>query len=420
MSIPTHGTHVNTTWHQRFFWILLALLPTQLGYHVWPTWAFILGRRVDYLAPTLYFTDILLLLTLVSYIISNFKFLISKQTSIILLGILFAAVNIFVASNQMVAFYKWMKVAEFVMLGWYIVRTRQSIASIITPLSVGVLYSSVLAIAQFILQRSVGGPLWWLGERTFDAATPGIARMDWYGRELLRPYATFPHPNVLGGYIAAILPLVLFKLSNKKKIYYLSVFLLGTIALFLTFSRSAIAVGAIGMGISIWYAVYRKMTHIVFSQILYTISFILTIIVLASTVSVSGESFVVRQELNAAAMKLWQTAPLFGVGLGNFLVRLPEAIPMRTIYFLQPVHNIYLLLLSEIGMVGVIFIVLLVAIQLKHGLRIKNYGKRNRTDLFIIHNSLFVLLVLGLVDHYPFTLQQGQLLLVVLVAMNLR
>ena len=31
--------------HQRLFLLLLALLPTQLGWHFWPTWAYILGRK---------------------------------------------------------------------------------------------------------------------------------------------------------------------------------------------------------------------------------------------------------------------------------------------------------------------------------------------------------------------------------------
>ena len=112
----------------------------------------------------------------------------------------------------------------------------------------------------------------------------------------------------------------------------------------------------------------------------------------------------VRQQLNVAAIRLWQTSPLFGVGLGNFLVRLPEALPTRTIYFLQPVHNIYLLLLSEVGVVGFLFFIWFLQKIFRHP-----FG--------IWHLAFGILLVLGLVDHYPLTLQQGQLLLTLLMSL---
>ncbi|MBI3343049.1 hypothetical protein HY032_02750, partial [Candidatus Gottesmanbacteria bacterium] len=214
-------------WHRRFFWALLAFLPTQLGYHFWPAWAGVLGRRVDYLAPTIYLTDILLFTTLVVWFYESFfrimkyelgimarskkliSFIIHNSRFIILL-LAVVLVNIFIAQNRYVAGYKWLKILEFVLLGWYIVRTKPSLTTIITPLSVGVLYSSVLAIGQFLLQHSIGGPLWWLGERTFTVDTPGIARFDFHFSHAspagglftfhfslfgLRPYATFTHPN---------------------------------------------------------------------------------------------------------------------------------------------------------------------------------------------------------------------------------
>ena len=50
---------------------------------------------------------------------------------------------------------------------------------------------------EFIKQASLNGLFWWLGERTFTSSTPGIAKAVIDGRLLMRPYATFPHPNVL-------------------------------------------------------------------------------------------------------------------------------------------------------------------------------------------------------------------------------
>ena len=50
------------------FYLLLLLLPTQLGKHFWPTFSYVLGTRVDYLSPTLYLTDIIILFITLFYL----------------------------------------------------------------------------------------------------------------------------------------------------------------------------------------------------------------------------------------------------------------------------------------------------------------------------------------------------------------
>ncbi len=372
-----------------FFFLLILFLPTQLGYHFWPDWSLVLGRRVDYLSPTIFLTDVLILLTLIAWR----KFTFGKKYFLLAI---FIFLNIFFSPNQPEAMYTWVKVLEFSSIGYYIIKTKPKFSSIIFFLSLGVLYSSLLAIVQFFLQHSIGGPLWFLGERTFTTDTPGIARINW-GQEILRPYGTFPHPNVLGGFLAATLPLVIRELFKNKKIFYVITLAIGCMALFLTFSRSAIIVGVLAMGFVLWQKMKQKKFLIVLM-----ILFLSLIAYRLSLIALNDESVVVREELNTAAVKIWQQSPLVGVGLGNFLVELPKTIPTRTVYFLQPVHNIYLLLLTETGIVGLIF-----------------------SFWIIMHNvkkftlPLIILLLLGLVDHYALTLQQGQLLLTLFLALSI-
>ncbi len=381
----------------------------------------VLGRRVDYLSPTLYLTDILIGLIIITWFLSsrgrsdgdaisyqceiassktprNDK--IRKVRFAIIVTLLFIAINVFFAVNKPVAIYKWLKAVEFVLLGYYIVKTKVQLSAISYPLSVGILYSSLIAIGQFYFQHSIGGPLWWLGERTFALDTPGIARVDTqFSIFRLRPYATFPHPNVLGGFLAVVLPLVIAsarqRVSASAQWLFRVSFVFGIVALVLTFSRSAIVIGILALA----FVFFQKKKIFFFFSIL-----ILTFSVFRLPFTFFEESVTVRQQLNVAAIRLWQTSPLFGVGLGNFLVRLPEALPTRTIYFLQPVHNIYLLLLSEVGVVGFLFFIWFLQKIFRHP-----FG--------IWHLAFGILLVLGLVDHYPLTLQQGQLLLTLLMSL---
>lgn len=398
---------------QIVFFLLLVLLPTQLGYHFWPSWALVLGRRLDYLSPTLYLTDILVILLLVSWFIEKKNTIFSfKKIYVPVVKIIFVIgfiiANIYFAANRMVALFAWIKMLELVALGVYIVKTKPAFQHVIFFLSIGILYSSLIAIIQFLLQHSIGGIFWFLGERTFSAATPGIAQISvCFPNRLncplmLRAYATFPHPNVLGGFLAITLPLVVTQLKDKKKIFYITTVVLGLIALGVTFSRSAWVVAAV----SSMYLVFRKKKRMVFPILVSAIIFLFFI---GKTFGFQDESIIVREQLNAAAIAMFRASPVSGTGLGNFLVRLPDHLVSRAIYFLQPAHNIYLLLLSETGIIG--FAIFLWVIWKAE----KNIFRK----FSLYHLSLFTVLVLGFVDHYFLTLQQGQLLSTIFLSLSL-
>jgi hypothetical protein len=410
-----------TRLHQLFFFLTLVFLPTQLGYHFWPSWSMVLGRRVDYLSPTLFLTDIFIILTLLFWFFEVVtkkelritKYELRKNKSFLWIGILvvFVIVNITAASRVPVAIYHWIKLFEYLLFGVYIVKTKPSLFIIHTSLFIAILYSSLIAIVQFVFQHSIGGPLWFLGERTFTIDTPGIARSVIHGKDVLRAYATFPHPNVFAGFLVAVLPLFLMqvfsKISYVWRRIYIGVLLLGTIALALTASRSAWVVYLVSM-CWVWY-VHKKHHGISMLAVALAVGYFAI-----SPLSSSDESIVVRAQLNWASISMIQDHPWLGVGLGNFLVALPDFLPSRTIYFLQPVHNIYLLLVSEVGVVGIGFVLYFLYLLLRYELKIKNYEKR---IFSVIRNSLFSILLLGLVDHYVLTLQQGRLLLTLFVGL---
>lgn len=376
--------------HQLFFNILLIALPTQLGYHFWPAWAMVLGRKVDFLSPILYFTDILILLTLIFW-------RPKKVPRTFFLIPVFALVNIIFAANRFVSVYFWLKALEYALLGFYIVQTKQKFSSIVFFLSIGVLYSSVIAIVQFVLQRSVGGPLWFLGERTFSADTPGIARADFYSLFRLRPYATFPHPNVLGGFLAIMLPIIMSQIKNKKQPFHIAAMFLGTIALVVTFSRSAWIIAIIGVAL-----VSLKKKYFI-PLLVFGIALAMLI---TGTLGAKDESVLVRKELNNSAIAMFVESPIVGKGLGNYLVELPKKLVSRQIYFLQPDHNIYLLAMAETGILGLVAIVWTLVKALKG-------------TFAVFKLPLVLLLLVGLVDHYPVTLQQGQLMLTIFLSLSL-
>jgi O-antigen ligase len=68
---------------------------------------------------------------------------------------------------------------------------------------------------------------------------------------------------------------------------------------------------------------------------------------------------------------------------------------------IQPVHNLYLLVLAEIGVVGLTFLLFTVLVYLKRFREIS--GNWNKTGLYAIYGFL----ALGLFDHYFWTTPQG-------------
>lgn len=365
--------------HQKLFSVLVLLIPVQLGRHFWPTWSYVFGLRIDYLSPTLYLTDILIFLVLFLWFLDKPKFKFKLVRLFLLLAIfLFLLVNALLAQNSGVALYKFFKILEFSLLALY-VSQNNLLPAACHLLPVPVIYSSLMAIAQFVHQSSLNGVFWFLGERTFNAGIPGIAKTVINGQLLMRPYATFPHPNALAGFLLVGMILSLPYILKKDRLCSMFYILCSVSALVLTFSRAAWFTGLL-------------IIFLRFTSRLSLITFF------------SGEAFIQRVELNKIALQLIKQYPLVGVGLNNFIPRLPGFWSSHDpIYLLQPVHNIYLLVASETGLVGLLVFLWFIYLTFKK-LSIVNYP---------LSIALSAILALGFFDHYWLTLQQNQLLLAI-------
>lgn len=419
---------------QTIFYLLTLFLPTQLGRHFWPEWSQVLGLRIDYLSPTLYLTDILILLLFFSFLpsfIASFStkknlflfFQRNRKLVFLIFGLLiFLLGGILRAENPPVGFYKLVKILEFSFLGIYVARTQKTFGQfqrIVALLAVGVFAESFIALGQFFKQGSIGGPLWWLGERTFSSATPGIAQAIIDGRLLLRPYGTFPHPNVLAGFLVVVLTLMLGASWGKGagRLFKIITFALGLTALFLTFSRAGWVAGFLALLATflIFYPrVLKRKTFWVLALGVMILIFALPIWNrLVSLKNIDFESFQKRQEFNQAAWEMIKNYPLTGVGLNNFLVRLPDfSSSVGQIRFFQPAHNFYLLIGAETGILGLAALLGFLIFTYNRAIRgFRKVREKERHKLYFPPTiGLSLILFLGLFDHYFYTLQQGQLL----------
>lgn len=426
--------------HERIFFFLLALLPVQLARHFWPDWSFVIGRRIDYLSPTIFLTDLLIVILMISWVCASFKPLVGTiRKKPMLFGLpflglgLLTVANLFFSGNHPETWLFWIKLWEYALLCFYILYTRPAHARIVFSLGIAALYTSLLALAQFFFQHSLGGVFWLFGERSFMLDTPGIARiavcLPFSGCQLLlRPYATFPHPNVLAGFLIAVITILVGYLSvEKPREKRLTYFFWGIVgisfaAVIVTFSRSSWISGTLGLLLLYGVVQYTRRSARALSipAVFFATSVLILMIgIIAFFPRNTDESVVDRMQLNGYAYRLWKTSPLTGIGGDRFLPSVPSITVQRNPGFLQPVHSIYLLLLVETGFIGIVaFFWLLFGIY-RHLLSDVGRNTRGTRHLVVYGIALAEVLLIGLVDHYPITLQQGQLLLTLLIGITL-
>jgi len=364
---------------QTLFSLFIFFLPTQLGWHFWPRYSYVFGLKIDYLSPTLFLTDVLLVLALIAWWVQRYKQLSRghstelsrgpqveggrkakryKETKIALGVFFFLLINIFFAQNHWLAFWKSLKVLEIFLLAYLVFKESNLVIKTLERLLPWVvIYESIISLCQFMKQGSLGGLFWFLGERSFSLMTPMIAKGEFLGRLFLRPYATFSHPNSLAGFMLVCLIIILVK--RKFTGIDVAALVLGTITIFLSFSRVVLV--SIFILVPYYFSKVIKIKSDRKIVLAVGLVFIIFFSVLLVNNSSFEESYFQRVELNEVAIKLFLRSPIVGIGLNNFIPVMANQKNFGQVYWLQPVHNIFLLLIAETGLIGLtLFLILII------------------------------------------------------------
>ena len=406
------------------FYLLTLFLPVQIGKHFWPNFSFVFGLRLDYLSPTIYLTDIFIVLIFV-FSIPKFKSFFlkidKKKVVFFCLFLLSLFVGIINAKNSLAGFYGVVKFLEYSFLTLFVIAYFRNFNKSILFFCflAGIIFESCLAFFQSLNQGSIGGLFYYFGERAFNAQTPGIANASINGQLFLRPYATFSHPNVLAGFLViAMLYLCLF-FKNQKK-YLLTGIIIGTATLFSTLSRTAIFLWAICLIVLFGIPLVKKYKNrfsnmklvigvisaavlIVVVYLFFQNSFFLQRFFLTK---ITDESLTQRVMLAQQSFTMFLRSPIFGIGINNFFNNLIFPNSQLTVLLIQPVHNIFLLVLSETGLIGFFLFIYLFYKCLKCLSHAKS--TKEKKYLFML---IFSVIFLGSFDHYFLTIQQGQIML---------
>lgn len=300
----------------------------------------------------------------------------------------------------------------------------------------------VLGVLQVMRGASVGVP--WLGEPVISSVMPGVAHTGGGVDAMLRAYGTFPHPNVFAGYLVVALFMVLSGafLGDAARgaggaesvtgdtlrdaacgatpcvfvrLLRCGIGLIMMVGLAVTFSRGALIglfIGVLVSGVVVictrrWSAWRRVVVGsvvglcVVFAVVLGFVLVFRGAPQVYQRLALRDESVIEARvhNLSYGLALLWRCP--FGVGFGQAALRLQDGAPTTLApWEYQPPHNIFLLIAVELGVVGFLAVL---------GLLAQIFWSARRDPLLI--GIFTALIAAGMFDHYLISLYHGQALL---------
>jgi len=422
-----------------FFYLLIFCLPFQTrkilyqwgdGFNEWSS-------------AYLYLTDLLILLIFLFWFwrkrkerflkkglaVGEVQEIIKNPSFWLATFLIISLISLVQANNIQLGFYHWFKLLELAGLFFYLkynFRQLFNFKRLAQVLIASGLFQSLIAFAQYSSQKSLG--LRYLFESPLGPEIAGVAKIVVEGTKMIRPYGSLPHPNLLAAFLLLSIFCFYFIWLNKKhsfikNCFLLIIFCLLIFTLGLTFSRLIIFTFLLASLIYFVFTFWRTVQMLdkelfkrITSIFLLFIVFCCLFIVLAwpeissrFTVSLTEQSVGLRVFYNQTAFLIIKEQPWLGIGLGNFVWEIRQMLNLLSSWLHQPVHNIYLLIASETGLIGLfLFLFFIFRLLWPAGNRTPHLGVR--LPNFIIFISLSFLFI-ALFDHFFWTLQQGQLML---------
>lgn len=383
----------------------------------------------EYEAVFIYLSDILMLGFLASFFWGFGWRQFSEQRKPALLKIFLALtlVSVFLALSREIAIYNLVRLVLLVIAALAAAKLLKmgivKFENILAILAASAVVQSLIGIGQFIKQESLG--LARLGEPLIGPNVGGAAKIIAEGGKVLRAYGTLPHPNVLAAFLViGLLAMYYFWLNRPSewKVWSgwrtlasdafsgIGIFII-ILGLTLAFSRAAWIVADLATLAILFHAFVVKKNWIQairLSVLLVAVAIILFIgfgnfILPRAQINPSEPAVTQRLGYNDIAVTLIKNNFL-GVGIGNqVLYSVKNGVyknaGMNQVWQWQPIHNIYLLIAAEIGVLSLLAFLLFIGKLL--------FSKGN----FLAATMLCSLLALGLFDHFLWTLQPGRLML---------
>ena len=376
-----------------------------------------------------------------------------------------------------VGLYRFVKLGEFIFLFFYVGARARTIGvrTILQVFIASGVFQSILAILQFAKQSSLGLEIF--HESTIQIGMKGVAQINAGGLDMIRAYGTFPSPNVLAGFlgICLLFAFLLFLNGWGRQYYFLAhsrsdcsrtcearppqgagsnppenntasrwmsvffekyfisltIFIL-LLGLILTFSRGVIIffmlINILFFAGIFLFKKFKKYKKAAILLLLLVVSCQLLVVALAwpevssrflgssiDEAAIQERLFFNEIGLNTVSQNY--SHMLFGIGMGNFVNNFMHSMPGLPDYLYQPVHNIFILIASETGTLGLFAFILFIALLIERaaknfftGTIQMQHGRVAFVCVYILLCAVAFMMLISMYDHYFWTIQQGSLM----------
>lgn len=389
----------------------------------------------------------LIIRSVIDYKAGKFKFNAKALGYFGLCALCFIIPTIF-AIDKALALYKLIAIIEAFALFFIILLIKPDTKKMSLSIIASSAIQGCVAISQFAGQKILANK--WLGVAAQDPSVLGVPVVEVDGVRWLRAFGTFPHPNILAGFLVIALILIIGIYAHEKnsgrKLLLTAIFIIDFGALLVTFSRAGWIVFALCAVV-----LERISRHIELSPRNLELSsnskceihprnlglssnsqselrsrtvlkFILTAVVIAILFTISYPSLMKSRILGQERLEVKSTTErmagyqdalqiikqnwLVGVGPGNYTLALFKKESTQPAWYYQPVHNIDLLFVSELGIFAIIFDILILYIIFQ-AFKKKFFSISESLNSLNLLISLVALALLGLFDHYLYSFYFG-------------
>lgn len=406
------------TW---LFYIFLFCIPISLR-HIFHYEPF---NFIEWTSVYIYATDLFLGFLLIFWARSGIRKTLTRADYFLLAFVAIAGISIKNAIDTQVALFQWLKLVEGTVLYFYVKNyalERFELPNAFVALVLGGAFQGIIATIQFIQQGSLG--LKYIGESVLIPAMSGIAAFYVEGIKIIRAYGTTPHSNVLAIYLFVALGAFYSIAIYQKRAWWWHIFYAIILwAFLLTFSRVVIGLWLLTFLVRSFlirfYPKFRKefwenkMTRTRSLKIFWTTIAVGALFLACYWPYVENRIFISSNDEAVQLRVLYNNeslesgGPTFGRGIGNFVPWLMTQNLHLDRGLYQPVHNMYLLIYSEVGPIGLILFLIFLVLLIHDFYRRTRFKRLYHFSFFLI---LAVVLISGLFDHFFWTIQTGRLL----------
>lgn len=311
---------------------------------------------------------------------------------------------------------------------------RTNVRRVIFAFPLSLIIPAILGLWQVIEGGSPSSSLFGLAAREAERLGDSVVVLA-NGTRVLRSYGSFPHPNMFGGYLAVGVVAVLWFLTqlhsspnyDRKRLAIFGLFVLLFGTLMLTGSRSAMLGLALGLSLALLVlraknvkrariAVIPIATVVIGAALLGTIFAPNVLAELRGGGELEVRSLTERAEQyreypNVMSSKDW----FIGNGLGTYVFAHAEVYPTRSVWEYQPIHNALLLIIAEIGLIGVAIVIFW-----SSTIDQMNFARFPNPDAVTAFAMGNVVLVILFFDHYLWSSWSGLALIAFVMALTVR